>query len=40
VFFFFSNLLGCAGSLLVTVVLSALMIFLLRGCSAGPGTTF
>jgi hypothetical protein len=40
VFVFFSNRLGCAGSLLVTVVLSALLILLMRGCSAGPGTGF
>ena len=34
--FFFSNRLGCAGSLLVTVLLSALLFLLMRGCS-GPG---
>ena len=36
VFFFFSNRLGCAGSLLVTVVLSALLFVLMRGCSGPP----
>lgn len=36
-FFFFSNRLGCAGSLLVTVVLSALLVLVLRGCSGPPG---
>ena len=40
VFVFFSNRLGCAGSLLVTVVLSALLIFIMRGCSTGYGTTY
>jgi hypothetical protein len=39
-FFFFSNRLGCIGSLLVTLVLSALIILLMRGCSTGPGTAF
>ena len=36
-FGFFSTRLGCAGSLLVSVVVSALMILLLRGCTARPG---
>jgi hypothetical protein len=36
----FSNRLGCAGSLLVTVVLSALLILIMRGCSTGPGSGF
>jgi hypothetical protein len=40
VFFFFSNRLGCAGSLVVTVVLSALLILVVRGCSGSPGTAF
>jgi hypothetical protein len=40
VFFFFSSRLGCLGSLLVTMVLSALIILLMRGCSTGPGTSF
>ena len=31
-FFFFSNRLGCAGSILVSIVISALLILLLRGC--------
>jgi hypothetical protein len=40
-FVFFSNRLGCAGSLLVTVVLSALLILVMRGCSgAGGGVGF
>lgn len=34
----FSNRLGCAGSILVSLVLSALLILLMRGCSTG--TTF
>jgi len=36
-FGFFSTRLGCAGSLLVSVVVSVLMILLLRGCAARPG---
>lgn len=31
-FVFFSNRLGCAGSILVSVVLSALLILVLRSC--------
>ncbi len=34
-FLFFSNRLGCVGSVLASVVLSVLLVFLLRGCSAG-----
>jgi hypothetical protein len=38
VFLFFSNRLGCLGSLLVSVVLSVLLLALLRACNAGtPG---
>ena len=36
-FVFFSNRLGCAGSLLVTVVLSVLLFLVMRGCSGPPG---
>lgn len=36
-FIFFSNRLGCAGSIVVSVLLSLLLIFLLRSCSASPG---
>jgi hypothetical protein len=35
VFVLFSNRLGCAGSILVSVILSALLILLIRGCSSG-----
>ena len=35
-FFFFSNRLGCLGSIGVSVVLTVLLLALLRGCSAGP----
>jgi hypothetical protein len=35
-FGFFSSRLGCAGSLLVSVVGTVLLILLMRGCS-GPG---
>lgn len=37
-FVFFSNRLGCGGSLLVTIILSALLLLVMRGCS--PATTF
>jgi hypothetical protein len=38
VFFFFSNRLGCVGSLLTTMILSALLVVLMRGCaSVGSG---
>jgi len=33
-FGFFSTRLGCAGSLLVSVVLSAILMLLTRGCSS------
>jgi hypothetical protein len=32
-FFFFSNRLGCAGSIAVSVVATVLLILLLRSCS-------
>ena len=38
-FVFFSSRLGFVGSLLVTVVMSAILL-LMRGCSTGPGTAF
>lgn len=34
-FAFFSNRLGCLGSIIVSVLGSLLLIFLLRGCGAG-----
>jgi hypothetical protein len=37
VFVFFSNQMGCPGSLLVTVVLWALIFFVIRGCSEPAG---
>jgi hypothetical protein len=41
VFFFFSNRLGCAGSLGVTVALSVLLFLVMRGCNSGaPGVGF
>jgi hypothetical protein len=40
VFFFFSNRLGCVGSLLVTVVLSAVLILLMRGCVSTGSADF
>ena len=36
-FVFFSNRLGCLGSIAISLVLSALLILLLRGCSTGSG---
>lgn len=35
-FFFFSNRLGCLGSIGVSVVLTLLLLALMRGCSTGP----
>ena len=37
-FVFFSNRLGCLGSLVVSVVLSAVLIVALRACNAGFGS--
>ena len=34
-FVFFSNRFGCLGSLVISVVLSALLIFVMRGCGSG-----
>jgi hypothetical protein len=36
-FVFFSNRLGCAGSLLVSIVLTVVLVALMRGCSAAGG---
>ena len=36
-FVFFSNRLGCAGSVVVSVLLSVVLIVLLRSCNAGVG---
>lgn len=33
-FFFFSNRLGCAGSILVSLVLSGILILILSQCNA------
>jgi len=33
-FLFFSNRLGCLGSIAISVLVSALLIMTLRGCSA------
>jgi hypothetical protein len=35
-FVFFSNRLGCAGSILVSVVGTLLLILLIRACSGRP----
>jgi hypothetical protein len=40
VFVFFSSRLGCLGSIVVSIVLSALLILLIRGCTSGPGSSF
>ena len=37
-FVFFSNRLGCLGSILVSLVLSAVLFALLRGCQGGGGS--
>jgi len=34
VFLFFSNRIGCLGSIAVSVLLSAVLVMMLRGCSA------
>ena len=34
-FVFFSNRLGCLGSILVSIVLSLILIGLMRSCSTG-----
>ena len=34
-FVFFSNRLGCAGSILVSIVLTVVLLALMRGCSGG-----
>jgi hypothetical protein len=36
-FIFFSNRLGCAGSLLLSVIGTMLLVLLLRACGAGTG---
>jgi hypothetical protein len=40
VFFFFSNRLGCVGSLVVTALLSGILLLLMRGCSGGSGAAW
>jgi hypothetical protein len=37
-FVFFSNRFGCLGSIAISIVLSALLILLMRGC--GSATSF
>jgi hypothetical protein len=39
-FVFFSNRLGCVGSILVSIVLSVILIGLLRACSSGGATVW
>jgi hypothetical protein len=34
VFLFFSNRLGCVGSVLVSLALTAVLVLVLRGCQA------
>ena len=36
-FVFFWNRIGCLGSIVISVVLSALLFLLMRGCSTGTG---
>jgi hypothetical protein len=40
VFVFFSNRLGCAGSILVSVILSIALLLLMRACSSGGATAW
>lgn len=35
-FFFFSNRLGCLGSIVVSLVLTFVVIALMRSCSSAP----
>jgi hypothetical protein len=39
-FVFFSNRLGCLGSILVSIVLSVILIGLMRACSTGGGAAW
>jgi len=39
-FVFFSNRLGCLGSILVSIVLSLILIGLMRACSTGVNTAW
>jgi hypothetical protein len=39
-FVFFSNRLGCLGSILVSIVLSLILIGLMQSCSTGVGTAW
>ena len=34
-FVFFSNRFGCLGSIVISVVLSALLLLVMRGCNSG-----
>jgi hypothetical protein len=35
-FVFFSNRLGCLTSIVISIILSALLILLMRGCAGTP----
>ena len=39
-FVFFSNRLGCLGSILVSIVLSLILIGLMQSCSTGVATAW
>lgn len=39
-FVFFSNRLGCLGSIAVSIVLTLLLLGLMRACSTGPALTW
>ena len=39
-FFFFSNRLGCLGSIVVSLVLTFVLISLMRGCNTAPGSAW
>ena len=40
VFAFFSNRLGCVGSIAVSVIGTILLLALMRGCSGGGGAVW
>ncbi len=39
-FVFFSNRLGCVGSILVSIILSVILIGLMRACSTAGGAAW
>ena len=39
-FLFFSNRVGCFGSVILSVVLTVVLIMLMRSCNSGSGSVF